>query len=355
MIRVLVVDDSAFMRKMITKFLTTNHQIAVAGTARNGEEALQKIKELRPDVVTLDMEMPVMNGKETLKRIMADDPLPVVMVSSLTQQGAEITIECLELGAVDFVAKPSGSISIDLYKVRDTMIEKVVTAGRAKVKARPAPLPMKAEPASGSMNINNPTRSPAAKQLVCIGTSTGGPKALQRVLPRLPKTMKAPVFVVQHMPAGFTASLANRLNHLSEVTVKEAEDGERAKNGWVYIAPGGKNMSVRLDMGELVISLDNRDTASRHKPSVDYLFNSLASLRDFEKIAVIMTGMGSDGTEGVKGLLTHGGGKVIAESAESSVVFGMPKAVINTGLADEIKHVDEIAAAIMTYMKKERA
>ncbi|WP_307894391.1 protein-glutamate methylesterase/protein-glutamine glutaminase [Bacillus swezeyi] len=356
MIRVLVVDDSAFMRKMITKFLTSNHEIAVAGTARNGEEALQKIKELRPDVVTLDMEMPVMNGKETLKRIMATDPLPVVMVSSLTQQGAEITIECLEHGAVDFVAKPSGSISIDLYKVRDIMIEKVLTAGRAKVKARPAPEP---KPASDKkpvlMSGSRPVRSPAAKQLVCIGTSTGGPRALQRVLPKLPKTLKAPVFVVQHMPAGFTASLANRLNHLSEVTVKEAENGERARDGWVYIAPGGKNMAVHLEQGELVISLDDRDTASRHKPSVDYLFSSLASLRDFEKIAVIMTGMGSDGTEGVKGLLTHAGGKVIAESAESSVVFGMPKAVINTGLANEIRHVDEIAAAIMTYMKKERA
>lgn len=154
---------------------------------------------------------------------------------------------------------------------------------------------------------------------------------------------------------GFTASLANRLNHLSEVTVKEAENGERAQDGCVYIAPGGKNMAVHLEQGELVISLDDRDTVSRHKPSVDYLFNSLAPLKSFDKIAVIMTGMGSDGTEGVKSLLQHSGGTVIAESAESCVVFGMPKAVINNGLANEIKHVDEIAAAIMTYMKKERA
>ena len=357
MIRVLVVDDSAFMRNMITKFLTSNHEIAVAGTARNGEEALQKIKELRPDVITLDIEMPVMNGKETLKRIMASDPLPVVMVSSLTQQGADITIECLELGAIDFVAKPSGSISIDLYKVRDMLIEKVLTAGRVKLKGRHVPISKpaietaKRPPVSGSDSV----RVRAGKQLICIGTSTGGPRALQRVLPKLPKTLKAPVFVVQHMPKGFTASLANRLNHLSEVTVKEAENGERAKDGWVYIAPGGKNMAVGLEKGELVITLDDRDTESRHKPSVDYLFHSLASLREFEKIAVIMTGMGSDGTEGVKGLLKHGSGTVIAEAAESSVVFGMPKSVINNGLANDIKHVDEIAAAIMTYMKKERA
>lgn len=176
MIRVLVVDDSAFMRNMITKFLTSNHEIAVAGTARNGEEALQKIKELRPDVITLDIEMPVMNGKETLKRIMASDPLPVVMVSSLTQQGADITIECLELGAIDFVAKPSGSISIDLYKVRDMLIEKVLTAGRVKLKGRQVPISKPAietakQPIVGG---SDSVRFRAGKQLICIGTSTGG-------------------------------------------------------------------------------------------------------------------------------------------------------------------------------------
>ncbi|ATH91438.1 protein-glutamate methylesterase/protein-glutamine glutaminase [Bacillus glycinifermentans] len=352
MIRVLVVDDSAFMRNMITEFLTSNQQIAVAGTARNGEEALQKIEELRPDVVTLDIEMPVMDGKETLKNIMAKRSLPVIMVSSLTQRGADITIECLEIGAVDFVGKPSGSISFDLYKVREELIEKVLAAGRAKVNPASARLPKQAPlQTSAAKSGGRFIPSGASKQLVCIGTSTGGPKALQRVLPKLPRTLKAPVFVVQHMPAGFTASLANRLNHLSEVTVKEAEHGERAKAGWVYIAPGGKNMTVHLANGELVISLDDRDTGSRHKPSVDYLFNSLATLTGFEKIAVIMTGMGSDGTEGVKNLLRHSRGPVIAESEESCVVFGMPKAVINNGLADDVKHVDEIAAAIMTYTK----
>ncbi|MDA7025844.1 chemotaxis response regulator protein-glutamate methylesterase [Bacillus sp. CLL-7-23] len=357
MIRVLVVDDSAFMRKMITKFLTSNHQIAVVGTARNGEEALQKITELRPDVVTLDIEMPVMNGKETLEKIMADDPLPVIIVSSQTRKGADITIECLELGAFDFIAKPSGSVSIDLYKVKQELIEKVLAAGQPNNKehSHPAPKPL-SQLKSGFKN-NRSTIPPTGtvKQLICIGTSTGGPRALQKVLPKLPKNLKAPVFVVQHMPPGFTASLANRLNHLSEVTVKEAENGERAKEGWVYIAPGGKNMAIRPEQGELVITLDDRDTASLHKPSVDYLFHSLTSVKGFEKVAVIMTGMGSDGTEGVKGLIKNGGGKVIVESAESSVVFGMPKAVLNTGLADEVKHVDEIAASIMTYMKKERA
>ncbi|WP_282060165.1 protein-glutamate methylesterase/protein-glutamine glutaminase [Bacillus pumilus] len=357
MIRVLVVDDSAFMRKLISDFLSAEQEIEVVGTARNGEDALKRIKELNPDVVTLDVEMPVLNGTEALKQILAEHDLAVIMVSSQTKQGKDLTIHCLELGAFDFVTKPSGSISLDLHKVRGQIVERVLAAGlsRKRTEVQVSPNPVMKPPIPVAAPRPQAVKSGSLRKIISIGTSTGGPRALQRVVTKLPKDIEAPILIVQHMPAGFTASLATRLDHLSQISIKEAQDGDIAKNGVAYIAPGGMNMSLHEQGASLVIRLSPEDTESRHKPSVNYLFESISHIKGYEKIAVIMTGMGSDGTEGVKKMVASGHTKVIAEKEESCVVFGMPKSVIKAGLAHETKHVDDIAHAIISSMKKERA
>ncbi|WP_342496376.1 chemotaxis response regulator protein-glutamate methylesterase [Bacillus sp. FSL K6-3149] len=357
MIRVLVVDDSAFMRKLISDFLSAEQEIEVVGTARNGEDALKRIKELNPDVVTLDVEMPVLNGTEALKQILAEHDLAVIMVSSQTKQGKDLTIHCLELGAFDFVTKPSGSISLDLHKVRGQIVERVLAAGlsRKRTEVQVSPKPVMKPPIPVVTPRPQAVKSGSLRKIISIGTSTGGPRALQRVVTKLPKDIEAPILIVQHMPAGFTASLATRLDHLSQISIKEAQDGDIAKNGVAYIAPGGMNMSLHEQGASLVIRLSPEDTESRHKPSVNYLFESISHIKGYEKIAVIMTGMGSDGTEGVKKMVASGHTKVIAEKEESCVVFGMPKSVIKAGLAHETRHVDDIAHAIISSMKKERA
>ncbi|WP_353855740.1 chemotaxis response regulator protein-glutamate methylesterase [Bacillus sp. Bos-x628] len=357
MIKVLVVDDSAFMRKLISDFLNAEQEIEVVGTARNGEDALKRIKELNPDVVTLDVEMPVLNGTEALKQILAEHDLAVIMVSSQTKQGKDLTIQCLEIGAFDFVTKPSGSISLDLHKVRGQIVERVLAAGllRKRSEVKVSPKPVITPPSPMTAPRVQEIRSGSLRKIISIGTSTGGPRALQRVVTKLPKDIEAPILIVQHMPAGFTASLATRLDHLSQITIKEAENGDIAKNGVAYIAPGGMNMSLHEQGTSLVIKLSPEDTDSRHKPSVNYLFESISNIKGYEKIAVIMTGMGSDGTEGVKKMVASGHTKVIAEKEESCVVFGMPKSVIKAGLANETRHVDDIAHAIISSMKKERA
>ncbi|SFA38137.1 two-component system, chemotaxis family, response regulator CheB [Anoxybacillus pushchinoensis] len=351
--KVLVVDDSAFMRKLISDFLSQHPRLTVVGTARDGQEALQKIEQLQPDVVTLDVEMPVMNGLETLKHIMQKHPLPVVMISSTTKEGAENTILALQYGAVDFIAKPSGAISLDLYKIKDKMIEKVLLASEAnlrtvKTKQKMSMLPQKQY---SKIEVSERQSVGGKKKVIAIGTSTGGPRALQHVLTKFPATIDAPILVVQHMPKGFTKSLATRLDSLSHIRVKEAEDGEIIQKGTAYIAPGGKHLYVKRVGTSLAIHLDEAEPRNGHRPSVDVMFESLSTLTDYEKIAVIMTGMGSDGTAGLKQLKASGKTFVIAESAESSVVFGMPKSAIAANVVDEIVHVDDIAEAVMKHVK----
>ncbi|MGG6432037.1 protein-glutamate methylesterase/protein-glutamine glutaminase [Anoxybacillus sp. D401a] len=351
--KVLVVDDSAFMRKLISDFLSEHPRLHVVGTARDGQEALQKIEQLRPDVVTLDVEMPVMNGLETLKHIMQKHPLPVVMISSTTKEGAENTILALQYGAVDFIAKPSGAISLDLYKIKDKMIEKVLLASEAnlrtvKIKQKKSMLPQKQY---SKIEVSERQHVSGKKKMIAIGTSTGGPRALQHVLTKFPATIDAPILVVQHMPKGFTKSLANRLDSLCDIRVKEAEDGEIIQKGTAYIAPGGKHLYVKRVGTSLAIHLDEAAPRNGHRPSVDVMFESLSALTDYEKIAVVMTGMGSDGTAGLKQLKMSGKTFVIAESAESSVVFGMPKSAIAANVVDEIVHVDDIAEAVMKHVQ----
>ncbi|MCG3083011.1 chemotaxis response regulator protein-glutamate methylesterase [Anoxybacillus sp. LAT_31] len=352
-VKVLVVDDSAFMRKLISDFLSEHPRLHVVGTARDGQEALQKIEQLNPDVVTLDVEMPVMNGLETLKHIMQKKPLPVVMISSTTTEGAENTILALQYGAVDFIAKPSGAISLDLYKIKDKMIEKVLLASEAnlrtvKIKQKMSMLPQKQYSKIGISERNNAI---GKKKIIAIGTSTGGPRALQHVLTKFPATIDAPILIVQHMPKGFTKSLATRLDSLCNIRVKEAEDGEVIQKGTAYIAPGGNHLYVKRVGTSLAIHLDEGAPRNGHRPSVDVMFESLSALTDYEKVAVIMTGMGSDGTAGLKQLKASGNTFVVAESAESSVVFGMPKSAIAANVVDEIVHVDDIAKVVMKHVQ----
>ncbi|MFY4773905.1 protein-glutamate methylesterase/protein-glutamine glutaminase [Metabacillus sp. RGM 3146] len=357
---VLIVDDSAFMRKLISDFLSEHPLIEVAGTARNGEDALKKIEKLDPDVITLDVEMPVMDGLETLKRIMDLYPRPVIMLSSTTQKGAENTMLSLEMGAIDFIPKPSGSISLDLHMIKEEMKQKVLQAKSVKVRIFAPEIDKNKLPNIGiyskiALNKkNNPILTGdhlKFPKIVCIGTSTGGPRALQKVLTSLPKEIEAPLFIVQHMPKGFTQSLALRLNHLSKITVKEAENGEEAQIGTAYIAPGGSHMKIGKNGRALKIELDQSPPISSHRPSVDVMFHSLSGLESYHKIAVIMTGMGSDGTEGLVELKKSGNTHAIAESQATSAVFGMPKSAISTSLVDSVEDIDKIAESIMYFIR----
>lgn len=363
-IKVLIVDDSAFMRKLIGDFLMEDPRFHVIGTARNGDEGIKKIKELNPDVVTMDVEMPVLNGLEALKIIMKTLPVPVVMLSSTTKEGAENTFTAMEYGAVDFIAKPSGQLSLDLHKIKAALAEKVVLASSANIRqlgkfSQIGKKSTEFRQNYSKIELNEPDTLPDNpshkrikdnKQIICMGTSTGGPRALQHVLTKLPGDLNAPVLIVQHMPAGFTRSLASRLNSLSALTVKEAEAGEVIERGTAYIAPGGYHLKVGRLGKNLVFHLDESPSRNGHRPSVDVMFESLSGLKDYRKIAVIMTGMGADGRDGLASLKENGGVKAIAESRETSIVFGMPRAAIEAGLIDEVQNIDRIAESILKYV-----
>ncbi|WP_453996913.1 protein-glutamate methylesterase/protein-glutamine glutaminase [Bacillus nitroreducens] len=350
-INVLVVDDSAFMRKLITSFLQEDLRIEVVGTARNGNDALEKIEKLNPDVVTLDVEMPEMNGIEALRRIMSDFPRPVVMLSSTTKDGADNTLQAIQYGAVDFIQKPSGSISIDLHLIKNEIVTKVLQAGKVNVELLKKPLSIQETPTTRMIDYSKIelVDRGSFKKIVCIGTSTGGPRALQEVLPKLPKNFTAPVVIVQHMPAGFTKSLADRLNSLCEITVKEAENGEFLKAGTAYIAPGGSHMKIKKIGTTLAVNIDKSEIRNGHRPSVDVLFESISEIDGIQKISVIMTGMGSDGSQGLIKLKNTGKVISIAESKETSIVFGMPKAAIETNLVDRVEHLEAIADSILKF------
>ncbi len=358
-IKVLIVDDSAFMRKLISEFLTEDPRIEVIGTARNGQDAISKIKLLKPDVVTLDVEMPVMNGLEALEVIMKECPTSVVMLSSTTKEGADNTLTAMQNGAFDFIQKPSGAISLDLIKVRQEIIDKVISASRANVhklqknaKNVDSILAESEIYSKIEWNKNNKEIKEWAysrEKIILIGTSTGGPRALQTVMTELPESIDAPILVVQHMPAGFTKSLAERLNSLCQIHVKEAEDGELIQKGTAYIAPGGYHLKVQKVGRELAVALDQSRLRNGHRPSVDVMFESVSEIDDYSKIAVIMTGMGSDGANGLIHLKERGQVKAIAESQETSIVFGMPKAAIATHLVDNVEDVGKIAKTIVSY------
>lgn len=363
-INVLVVDDSAFMRKLISEFLSEDPQINIVGTARNGEDGIKKLKELKPDVITMDVEMPVLNGLDALKYIMKNQPVPVVMLSSTTKEGAENTLSAIQYGAIDFIAKPSGAISLDLHKIKEDIIRKVISASNVNrkqlvnlssnlnltTKQEESYSRIELEQTSKFLNKSEVNLNALSKKLICIGTSTGGPRALQTVLTRLPANLDAGLLIVQHMPAGFTKSLASRLDSLCKISVKEAEDGDVVQKGTAYIAPGGFHLKIKQTGGNLIISLDKTEARNGHRPSVDVMFESVSEIKDYMKVAVIMTGMGADGSQGLIALKRNGTAKAIAESQETSIVFGMPKAAVETRLIDEVQDVDNIADSILKYV-----
>ncbi|WP_397469475.1 chemotaxis response regulator protein-glutamate methylesterase [Psychrobacillus sp.] len=351
------------MRKLISDFFNDSSKIEVVGTARNGKDAIEKIKTLQPDVVTMDVEMPEMNGIEALKRIMEQSPVAVVMLSSVTQRGTESTLLAMEYGAVDFVAKPSGTISLDLHKIKEELVEKIESAANVSIAKLKKPtenrtikqpiVPIEKKVVDTIIPRTNKVQNwnKATKKMVLIGTSTGGPRALQEVITKLPKDLKAPVLIVQHMPAGFTKSLADRLNQLSEIEVKEAENGDILRDGHAYIAPGGYHLRIAKVGSTYSIVLDNKEPPrAGHRPAVDVLFEDNSKYNDFDKIAVIMTGMGSDGAKGLKELKQHGNVVAIAESANTCIVYGMPKAAVETNLVDNVADVENIARTIIQYL-----
>jgi len=337
-IRVLIIEDSAFMRKMISEILMTNEQIQVVGTARNGEDGLKKIKSLSPDVITLDIEMPVMDGITTLENIMKTDPIPVVMLSSLTSKGAEQTVLAISIGAVDFIAKPSGSISLDIEVMKDEIISKVIMASKTKLKKNQTVSDQSFQPIS-------PQRY--SESIVTIGTSTGGPRALQQVLTSLPADFPAPILIVQHMPPNFTKSLADRLDTLCQITVKEAVHGEVIKKGVAYIAPGDFHMKVRKVGTSLAVELTKDPLRNGHRPSVNVLFDSISELTRINKVCAVLTGMGKDGAEGIEQIkLRDEEAFVIAEAEESSIVYGMPAAAVATECVNQVVHLKKVGETI---------
>lgn len=352
-IRVLVVDDSVVIRRLLTEALATDPEIEVAGVAANGKIALAKIPQICPDIVTLDIEMPEMNGLETLVELRKLYPkLPVIMFSTLTQKGAEATLDALARGASDYVTKPAnvGSVAQAQENVRIDLIPKLkALCGRTpSIPGRKLTTP--GSPTIGS-SIGNPLQkhkkpnTTARIDAIAIGVSTGGPNALQTILPSLPNSLPVPVFVVQHMPPIFTNHLANRLNQLCALTVCEAKEGDVVEPGGIWIAPGNYHMSLRRDGEKIRVALDQGTPENSCRPAVDVLFRSASDLYGPNLLGVVLTGMGQDGMRGCEYILAAGG-QTMAQDADTSVVWGMPGAVVNAGLAQKILPLGAIANAL---------
>lgn len=342
-IRVLVVDDSAVFRRLVSSSLEDDPDIDVVGIASNGKIALQKIEQLKPDIVTLDVEMPEMDGIQTLAALQKQNSgVQVIMVSALTERGAAVTIDALSLGALDFITKPSGTGSIDASKVllRDSLVPKVKAffPKREKIVASRRPV-------SPIFKAPSVPQIPIRRDVVLIGVSTGGPNALAELVPKLPADLGAGVLIVQHMPPIFTAQLAGRLNGLSPLSVKEAQGGEVVRPGEVLIAPGGKHMVVAAQGEDKVIRITEGPPENNCRPAVDPLFRSAAPLYGKKAIGVILTGMGQDGFAGVR-ILKEQNTFVIAQDEASCVVYGMPRFIVEDGLADKVLPLGEIADEI---------
>jgi two-component system chemotaxis response regulator CheB len=337
-IRVLVVDDSALMRKLIPQMLAGDDSIEVVGTAMDGTFCLKKIEELKPTVVTLDLEMPAMNGIDTLKEIMRRQPVPVIVFSSHSTEGASVTMKALGLGAFDFVPKPKDT-SAHMIETARELIAKVKAAAECKLKPRIASgLPLKPEKAKLAPG--------AATRIVAIGVSTGGPQAMEYLLSQLPGDFPGTIVVVQHMPEGFTEMFARRLDEVCPLRVKEAQSGDLLQPGRVLICPGSRHMKVkRLPLGDVVVLSDDPHM-NGHRPSADVLFHSVAEEFKNHAVGVLMTGMGDDGAEGL-GAIKKAGGMTIAQNEESCVVFGMPKAAIERGYAIRVVALDVMGATLL--------
>ncbi|MFJ4143564.1 chemotaxis response regulator protein-glutamate methylesterase [Pseudomonas sp. NPDC089734] len=371
-VKVLVVDDSGFFRRRVSEILSSDPNIQVVGTATNGKEAIEQALALKPDVITMDYEMPMMDGITSVRHIMQRIPTPVLMFSSLTHEGARVTLDALDAGAVDFLPKNFEDISRNPTKVKQLLCEKINSIARsnrrfsamgghaaAPAPAAPAPTaapartpppartaPTRTAPAPVTHAPAHATHAPAhsaapkrkAYKLVAIGTSTGGPVALQRVLTQLPASFPAPIVLIQHMPAAFTKAFAERLDKLCNISVKEAEDGDVLRPGLALLAPGGKQMMVD---GRGTVKILPGDERLNYKPCVDITFGSAAKSYGDKVLAVVLTGMGADGREGAR-LLKQGGSSVWAQDEASCVIYGMPMAIVKADLADAIYSLDDI-------------
>lgn len=336
-IKVLVVDDSAFIRRAVIKMFEQSTVIQVIDVASNGEMAIELVKTLQPDVVTLDVKMPVLDGLSALERIMKECPTPVIMLSSLMEKGGDSTLRALELGAVDFVDKSAAGGPMDISALAKELTDKIRIAARVDV--------CKLQATTGVKALPPPDLAMAAKretEVVLIGTSTGGPPALQSILTRLSPSIPCPILIVQHMPAGFTASLAERLNRLCALTVKEAADDEAILPGTAYIAPAGTHLKLKRAGNQLRTVLDIHPANTLHRPSVDVLLESAAVVCGKNSLAFVLTGMGRDGANGAK-MIKDAGGKVFVESEQTAIVFGMPKAVMDVVTVDGEVRLEAVA------------
>ncbi len=346
--RVLIVDDSALMRRMLGDILSSDPRIEVVGTAKDGVDGLEKIASLVPDVVTLDVEMPRKDGLATLEELMRTRPIPVVMVSSLTQDGAEVTLKALSLGCVDFVGKPSGAVSMNIQAVGAELVTKVLMARTARVRPdRKASLLLPRPVAGGAAR---PVGTRGRRGIVAIAASTGGPVALQQLLSCLPGNFPVPIVVTQHMPKDFTASFARRLDAVSKLPVVEGFDGLPLKPGLVVIAPGGRHLMVRRKGTGVFCELSDAPPVLSVKPSANIMFLSVADEYGSNALGVVLTGMGRDGADGAK-VLHQKGARIIAESQETCVVYGMPKAAVEAGVVDELLPLSEIPDSLLKNLR----
>ncbi len=348
-IRVLVVDDSALMRKVIPQMLERDSGIRVVGTAMDGEFALEKAAELKPDVITLDLEMPRMNGIEALRQISRKHQLPVIVVSAHTTEGANTTFKALAIGAFDFVTKPANGSSQQFDEIASQLTAKIRAAATARN------LPAKTFITPEFPAVQKVARKKAApSRVVAIGVSTGGPNSVQYVLSRLPAEFSGSILIVQHMPEGFTEMFAKRLDATCAIDVKEAKSGDLLLAGRALICPGNRHMKIRRSaLGDMVVLSDD-ERVNGHRPSVDVLFRSAAEEFGARSAAVLMTGMGEDGADGM-GLVKAAGGMTIAQSAESCVVYGMPRAAIERGFAIRVSPLETIPNAIQSLCTKPAA
>ncbi len=331
-IRVLIVDDSPFVRKALLRIFESEPSITVAGTARNGKEAIEKILSLNPDVVTLDIMMPEMDGIESLKVMMERCPVPVLVLSQFTHEGAELTLKALQLGAMDFVDKSTRGL-MDFIALASEIVSKVKAIARSK------PKKLAYEP-----GVLSGYSSHGAVDVVAIGASTGGPPALHMILQRFPRDLSFGVLIVQHMPKGFTAALARRLDNACSIRVKEAEEGDRVEPGLALVAPSGLHMKVRKEKGTVDLGMEPLNLL--HRPSADVMFHSVAEAYGGRSMGVILTGMGSDGAKGMKEIRDKGG-ITLAQDEGSSVIFGMPKAAIENGAVDKVVSLADLAEEII--------
>mgnify|MGYP000656189728 CR=1 FL=1 len=361
--RVVVVDDSALVRSMLTEIINRQPDMECIGAAADPLVAREMIRNLNPDVITLDVEMPRMDGIDFLSKLMRLRPMPVVMVSTLTERGAEVTLKALELGAIDFVAKPKIGVADGLRQLSDDITDKIRVASKARIH-RLAPAPAAVSPAAGGARPTNAAgAAPAPKpvvstpllgrlsteKIIFIGASTGGTEATKDVLIGLPADAPA-VVITQHMPPGFTKNYAARLDGLCKISVKEASDGERILPGHAYIAPGGMHLSVERSGANYIARVQDGDPVNRHKPSVEVLFKSAARVVGPNAIGIMLTGMGADGAKAMREM-KDAGAYCVAQDEASCVVFGMPREAINAGAVQEVLHLSKISQHVLDHLR----